>query len=223
MTNGLGPLARELSLPYYEDALPGHDRFHADRVQNLALQLADESDRTVDRGVVAAAAYFHDIGRPRERTGDIEDHGEWGAEEAAALLEPEGVATERIKAIQHCLRTHSIRENSPEPATSEAEFLFDADKLEATGAVGLVRLACIVGERSGRTGGAYAVLDDPTARDLTSPDRPDVTLLRKWARERLDALYTEPGRQIGESRWQFMQNFFDQFEREIRYSPHKNS
>ncbi|MFB6189816.1 MAG: metal-dependent phosphohydrolase, partial [Halapricum sp.] len=32
----LGPLAREMSLPYYEDALPAHDRFHAGRVRDLS-------------------------------------------------------------------------------------------------------------------------------------------------------------------------------------------
>jgi uncharacterized protein len=214
MTTQLGPLARELSAPYYEDALPAHDRFHADRVRELSLRLADEWDRPVERGVLSAAAWLHDIGRPLERTGEIANHDAWAAEETAALLEAEGVPSDRIDAIQRCIRTHSIRASSPDPSTPEAQLLFDADKLDAVGAHGVVRLACIVGERSGRTGERYAVVDDASAASVSAPDRPDAGLLREWARERLDALQTTPGRRLGESRWRFVEDFFARFRAE---------
>ena len=217
MQRELDALARELSSPYYEDALPAHDRFHARRVRDLALRLVNECEGSVDRDVLAAAAWLHDIGRPAERTGEIEDHDAWGADEAVDLLEAEGVSAERVAAIEHCIRAHSIRSSSPEPETLEAELLFDADKLDATGATGIVRLACIVGERSGRTGERYAALDDTSARNASTPttDRPDVSLLREWARERLDALYTEPGRRLGASRWEFTESFFARFADEL--------
>lgn len=214
MTSGLGPLARELSLPYYEDAFPAHDIFHAKRVRDVSLGLADRHPDSVDRGVLAAAAWFHDIGRPLERVGEIEDHDEWAANEATTLLQTEDVATDRITAVGHCLRAHSIRASSLEPVTTEAKLLFDADKLDAAGAVGIVRLACIIGERSGRTGEQYAVIDDASTLD-NRPELPDIALVREWAHERLDALYTEPGRRLGESRRGFMEDFFDQFASEI--------
>lgn len=215
MPQELGPLARELSLPYYEDALPAHDRFHANRVRNLAIRLASETEKTVDRDVLSAAAWLHDIGRPLERTGEIEDHGEWATAEAETLLEGEGVTTDRIEAVERCIRTHSIRTTSPEPETPEARLLFDADKLDAVGARGIVRLACIVGERSGRTGEKYAVIDDASVAGMDTTDRPDVSLLREWVEERLDALYTAPGRRLGESRWRFVEDFFARFESEM--------
>ncbi|MCU4798850.1 HD domain-containing protein [Halobacteria archaeon HArc-gm2] len=215
MTESLGPLARTLSLPYYEDALPAHDRFHAKRVRDLALRLAEEYEQTVETDVLSAAAWLHDIGRPRERTDEVDDHGEWAAVEAADLLETEGVATDQIEAVQHCLRSHSIRASSPEPTTPEAELLFDADKLDASGATGIVRLACIVGERSGRAGEAYAAIDDASVHGVETTDRPDVSILREWTTERLEALYTEPGRRLGKDRRQFMDDFFARFEREI--------
>ncbi|WP_254822609.1 HD domain-containing protein [Haloglomus halophilum] len=214
MTRTLGPLARELSLPYYEDALPAHDRFHARRVHDVALRLARECDATVDEDVLAAAAWLHDIGRPRERVGDIDDHDVWGATRAATLLGSEGVAAERVEAVERCIRAHSIRSGSPEPETIEAKLLFDADKLDAAGARGLVRLACIVGERSGRAGERYAVIDDASVSDATAPDRPDIRLLHEWASERLARLHTRPAQRLGESRKQFMDEFLDRFERE---------
>ncbi|WP_135365081.1 HD domain-containing protein [Halosimplex halophilum] len=213
MSPELDALARGLAVPYYDDALPAHDGCHARRVRDLSLRLAGEWDRSPDRGVLAAAAWLHDIGRPLERVGEIDDHGEWAAAEAAPLLASEGVTAERIDAVVHCLRSHSIRPSSPDPETPAAKLLFDADKLDAAGAVGLVRLACIVGERSGRAGEKYAAIDTGSV-DGADAGVPDLTLLREWARERLDALYTPPGRRRGESRWAFMQDFFDRFEAE---------
>ncbi|WP_188979570.1 HD domain-containing protein [Halocalculus aciditolerans] len=211
MPSELGPLAREVSRSYYEAAFPAHDMFHAKRVHDISQQLADEHPQDVDRDVLAAAAWFHDIGRPLERVGEIDDHDEWAANEATSLLEAEDVRPDQITAIEHCLRTHSIRASSPDPETLEAKLLFDADKLDATGAVGLIRLACIVGERSGRTGDRYAVIDDASTLSTGRPEVPDIELLRDWARERLDALYTDHGRRLGASRWSFMESFFEQF------------
>lgn len=215
MAQELGALARTLAMPYYEDALPAHDQFHAKRVRNLSLRLAEECGEAVDTAVLSGAAWLHDIGRSRERAGEIDNHDRWATRKAAELLKSEAVATDRIDAIRHCIRTHSIRSTSPEPETIEAKLLFDADKLEAIGARGIVRLACIVGERSGRAGEKYAVIDDAAASRLDTSEYPDVTLLREWAQERLERLYTSPAQRLGTSRLNFMDDFFAQFSGEI--------
>ncbi|WP_264555225.1 HD domain-containing protein [Halocatena marina] len=217
MKQELGPLARTLSLPYYEDALPAHDHFHAKRVRDLSINLSKEYENTVDRAVLSAASWLHDVGRPRERLGEIEHHGKWAARKAENLLEAEGIPSDQIDAIKHCLRTHSIRASSPEPETPEAKLLFDADKLEATGARGIIRLSCIIGERSGRAGERYAVIDNASDSGMATSDLPDITLLEEWATERLELLYTPPGRRLGRSRWSFMEEFFAQFTRERRF------
>nr|WP_254282194.1 HD domain-containing protein [Haloarcula salina] len=202
-------------MPYYEDALPAHDEFHANRVRDLALRLAADVDSPIDEELLAAAAWLHDIGRPLERTGEIDDHGRWAAREVGELLGTENVTTERLTAVQHCLRTHSIRSSSPDPERIEAKLLFDADKLDAIGAVGIVRLAAIVGERSERSGGRYAVIDDATAVRKATADQRDASLLREWASERLTALHTEPAQRLGASRWEYVVDFFERFRGEI--------
>ena len=219
MSTELCPPAREVALPYYEDALPTHDGSHANRVRDLSARLATHCGDTVDTKVLAGAAWLHDIGRPLERTGEIDHHDRWAAAEAAELLEAEGVAPDRIDAVERCIRSHSIRSSSPEPESMEAQLLFDADKLDALGARGLVRLSCIVGERSGRAGEKYAVIGDASALGVPSADCPDISLFREWMRERLDHLYTAPGRRIGESRWRFVNEFFEQFDRESGPDP----
>ncbi|WP_330632698.1 HD domain-containing protein [Halocatena halophila] len=215
MSPNLSSLARSLAIPYYEDALPGHDQYHAARVRDLSIRLADTLDESVDLELLAAGAWLHDIGRPRERTGSIDDHDRWGAKKARVLLTDAGVNSERVERICACIRSHSIRDSSPTPDTPEARLLFDADKLDAIGAIGIVRLACIVGERSGRAGSAYASLDVGSAHELTPPDRPDVALLKGWAKERLAALHTPGARRLGESRWAFVETFFERFDAEL--------
>ena len=215
MTQKLGPLARELSLPCYEEALPAHDSFHAKRVRDLAIKLADQCEKAVDCDILSAAAWLHDICRSQERVGEINNHDKQGAMKAEELLKTEAVTTDQVDAITHCIRTHSIRSSSPEPETLEAKLLFDADKLEAAGARGIVRLACIIGERSGRIGEKYAIIDDSSVPEKVTSDLPDITLIRNWSKERLDMLYTSPGRCLGKSRQSFMHEFFTQFEKEI--------
>ncbi|WP_435065537.1 HD domain-containing protein [Halobaculum sp. EA56] len=218
MDEPLPSLARELAMPYYDDALPAHDAFHANRVRRLGGKLAAAYDEPVDREILAAAAWLHDIGRPRERRGRIDNHGEWAAAEVTELLaEHDGdVPVETVEAIQHCLRSHSIRPSSPEPQTPEAELLFDADKLQAAGAIGIVRLACIIGERSGRAGDRYATIDTEVRSDLGRDGDPDLTILYEWAAERLDALHTPPAQREARFRWRFMTRFFEYFEQETR-------
>ena len=103
MPSNVALLSRELSRPYYEDAFPAHDIFHAKRVRDVALQLATQHSDSVNREVLAAAAWLHDIGRPLERIGEIDDQDDWAADEATTLLAAEGVASDRITAIEHCL------------------------------------------------------------------------------------------------------------------------
>jgi uncharacterized protein len=47
----------------------------------------------------AAAAWRHDIGRPRERVGEIDNHGDWAASDATRLLDAEAVPAEQVSAI----------------------------------------------------------------------------------------------------------------------------
>ncbi len=60
-----------------------------------------------------------------------------------------------------------------------------------------------------------AVIDDTSATDLGTSNSPDIELLRDWAQERLDTLYTQPGRRLGQTRREFMDEFFTHFAGEI--------
>ncbi|MBX0324747.1 HD domain-containing protein [Halomicroarcula sp. F13] len=216
MTTDLGLIARRKSATYYNEALPSHDEFHANRVYGLAQYLADDIDERIDRGILSAAAWLHDIGRPYETAGEISDHVQWAADEARDLLANESVSNEKLDAIQHCIEAHGIRSSSPEPDTPEAKLLYDADKLDAIGAVGILRMACILGERSAQSGENIGVIDNPEIDERNPAAGLDIASMRARAERRLDSLYTEPGRHLASARWEFFESFISQFNTELR-------
>ena len=117
---------------------PAHNFDHVIRVYNLALHLAENEN--VDLDVIKAAVLLHDIGEKKELddpTGKT-DHAIEGAKMAKPILNNLGYSKDKIKHIQDCIISHRYRtENKPQ--TKEAKIVFDADKLETVGAIGIAR------------------------------------------------------------------------------------
>jgi len=113
-----------------------HDAGHVYRVLWAALGMA-ESEKNVDWDVLTAAALLHDVGREEQfRTG--ENHALVGAQMARAFLEELGDGAEFAGKVSECIRTHRFRSDDP-PTSVEAKLLYDADKLDVSGAIGIAR------------------------------------------------------------------------------------
>lgn len=113
-----------------------HDTGHIQRVLDAALILSRKEKR-VDTDVLIAAALLHDIGREEQfRTG--ESHALVGARLAKAHLREQGESEEFAQHVSDCIRTHSFRKNDP-PATIEAKLIYEADKLDVVGVLGIAR------------------------------------------------------------------------------------
>ena len=113
-----------------------HDREHVYRVLYNALEIAKEE--TVDYDVLIAACLLHDIGRIDQVRDPSLCHAEVGSEKARRFLLEIGMAEAFAAQVHHCILTHRFRKNLP-PQTIEAKILFDADKLDVTGAIGIAR------------------------------------------------------------------------------------
>ena len=114
-----------------------HNLDHVMRVYNLCLVLA-KYEENVDLEVLVPAALLHDIARVEEigdKTGKI-DHAVLGSELAGDILKNMDYDEEKVEKIKHCILAHRYRTGN-EPSTIEAKILFDADKLDAIGAVGV--------------------------------------------------------------------------------------
>jgi uncharacterized protein len=202
---------------WYPPDDPVHGFTHVLRVLALAEELALAEG--ADLEIVRAAALLHDaqdqalIGQSSEN--QREAHHLTSAEMAGDVLRKEGWEAPRIEAVQHCVRAHRFRDGREPPQTLEARVLFDADKLDALGAIGAAR-AIAYAAQVGQP--AYA---QPSQKFLetgqTEPGEPHSAYheyVFKLCKLK-DRLYTPAARQIGEERHRYLENFFIQLAGEI--------
>lgn len=114
-----------------------HDSEHVRRVLYLALEIA-ETEEGVDRDLLIAACLLHDVGRPEQFADPALCHARVGGEKARRFLLDHGFSQDFAARVGDCVRTHRYRSDDP-PESLEAKILFDADKLDVTGAVGMAR------------------------------------------------------------------------------------
>lgn len=115
-----------------------HSMDHVMRVYSLALHLA--KNQNIDLDVLKASVLLHDIARVKEdndHSGKT-DHAILSSEMAAPILRELEFSDDKIKHIQDCIISHRYRTGN-EPKTKEAQILFDADKLDTLGAIGIAR------------------------------------------------------------------------------------
>ncbi len=198
-----------------------HDYDHVMRVVALCKVLA-QAERSVDMDVLIPAALLHDIAREiedKDITGEI-DHAVLGAELAQKILQDLSYTDEEIGKITHCIASHRFR-SGHEPETAEAKILFDADKLDVIGAVGIARSFMLAGEHGERLHRDIAleeyirdnVGENGRIKDLTKHTAYfEFELKLKKIPERL---YTTKAKEIAKTRIEDMDHFFKRLIREI--------
>ena len=114
-----------------------HDSEHIYRVLNMALQIASQ-ETGVNYDVLIASCLLHDIGRRDQRLNPELDHAEAGAVRAFSILTEIGWPETAAAHVRDCIATHRFRSSCP-PVSIEARILFDADKLDVCGLLGIAR------------------------------------------------------------------------------------
>lgn len=183
-----------------------HDWDHTQRVFNLCMHIGRVEG--ADLEVLKIAAYLHDVGRSLqdESKGTI-CHAEKGAEMARASLKRYPISDDKKDNIIHSIRAHRFRGNH-QPRTLEAKVLFDADKLDAIGAIGIGRAYLFAGE-------VGAKLHNPSLDpEDTEPYSEEDTGFREF-RLKLskikDRMLTGEGSRMAKERHAFMDMFFERF------------
>ncbi len=113
-----------------------HDHQHIYRVLYSALDIAKEYEIDID--VLIAAALLHDIGRDAQFKNPGLDHALIGADMTYKFLLTIGWPEDKAHHVKSCIATHRYRNNNP-PASMEAKILYNADKLDVTGTIGIAR------------------------------------------------------------------------------------
>lgn len=112
---------------------PVHQMDHLDRVWKRCEKIGERVG--ADLEILVAAAYLHDIGRQY----GLELHGEKSAEYAAQVLERIDFPSEKRECVLNAIAMHDYQTNPAERKSIESKVLYDADKLDAFGDVGIKR------------------------------------------------------------------------------------
>lgn len=161
-----------------------HDREHVRRVLYLALEIGS-TEPDADRDVLIAACLLHDIGREEQFRDPGLCHARVGAEKAYRFLLEQGFPEGFAAHVRDCVRTHRFRSGDP-PASIEAKILFDADKLDATGAIGMARTffyAAQVGQP------LYSRLPDGAVSDGSAEEPPGCHSVLREYKVKLEKIY----------------------------------
>lgn len=190
---------------------PAHDLNHAFRVLSAAEKIAKEEKADLD--IIVPAALFHDIvnypkNDPRKTRGADES-----AEMTKNILEtireyPKNKIDKVVTAIKSCSFSKGIV-----PELLEAKILQDADGLEATGAISIMRTFASTGSMQ-RT---FYNVADPFAKSR-EPD--DIKYALDLFFTRLlkikERMHTKSARKIAERRTAFLENFLQELELELK-------
>lgn len=179
-----------------------HDGAHIYRVLNNSLRIA-ENEKGVDFDVLITAALLHDIGRD----GKLKKHNEIGAEMAYDFLKTIDFPKDKIESVCHAIYCHSNSCYGMQK-TAEAKILYDADKLDAVGVMGISR--ALIG--TGNYNNPMYVLKSGRV-DLNEDSKTDcfVRYYVRYLAKNYDRFYTETARKIALKHKRVDEAFFSAF------------
>lgn len=190
---------------YFKNAPPTHDWSHTERVLALSLHIGKKEKACLD--VLKVAALLHDAARVNEK----EDHASEGAHLARKILLNEKCRKDFIEAVCHCIKTHRFR-GDEKPETLEAQILYDADKLDAIGAIGVARAYLFAGENGQML---YTNKKHRLSRSIDHRNYSPLNEFQLKLSKIKDKMLTQEGRRIARERHGYMVAFFERLEREI--------
>ena len=192
-----------------------HDWSHVERVRNLALKIGKKEGANLE--ILELASILHDIGREEEKNSQGKIcHAQKSAELAKKILKKYNIDDGNIESIIHCIKTHRFRKGN-KPQTIEAKVLFDADKLDTMGAVGLGRAFIFAGDVGSKMmyNGQEKELAK-TNKDYTYCEEDSAILEYEVKLKYLkDKIITKTGKNFAQRRHDFMKKFIEEFWSEV--------
>ena len=188
-----------------------HDKEHIYRVLYTALEIAN-SEKNVDFDILIAACLLHDIGRKEQFENPKLCHAEVGTKKSYAFLIENGFSKEFAAEVSDCISAHRFRGNNP-PKSIEAKILFDSDKIDVAGTMGIARTLYY----NSSLGEPLYNLDEK-GNVLKGEDDGGVSFFQEY-KFKLEKVYsklqTEKGKEIAEARRQSAQSFYESMLSEV--------
>lgn len=191
-----------------------HDKEHIYRVLYNAVDIA-ESEQNVNYDVLICACLLHDIGRKEQFENQKLCHAKVGADKAYRFLLENEFDVKFAEQVKSCIETHRFRKNS-HPQGIEAKILFDADKLDVCGAVGIARTLIYKGQVSEPL---YSLLPNGQVSDGKNDSEPSFFQEYKYKLESLySKFYTKRGAELAKQRQQSAVRFYNDIFCEVNLS-----
>ncbi len=212
----------KIAAPYYPKDDQAHGRSHIERVLKSAKEIGKREG--ADLEIIEVAAILHDMFESKEMHSNIEGfrHEIQGALEAKRILGTLGFDRQFIEAVSHCIESHRKRSSS-DPSTIEAKCLFDADKLDCIGAIGVLRSAFVSFDHGQELYREEKDLADYKRRNIRSdgtiidPSLHSSNLEYELSLKAVAGrMYTETGKRLAKERASFMDEFYSRLEKELK-------
>lgn len=188
-----------------------HDKEHIYRVLYTALAIA-ETEENVEQDILICACLLHDIGRAEQFADSNLDHAAVGAEKAYHFLTEHGFEEQFAERVRECIQTHRFRTGNT-PKSIEAKILFDADKVDVAGAIGIARTLVYKGQV---TEPLYSLMPDGMVSDGGNDREPSFFQEYKYKLEHLyEHFYTKQGFLLAKERQQTAVDFYNSLLSEV--------
>jgi uncharacterized protein len=171
-----------------------------------------KTEKKADIRIIEIAALFHDIARADELSiqGKI-CHAKKGAEITRNILAEEGLNEEFIEKVAKCVKRHRFRSGAI-PVTIEEKIVYDADKLDSLGAVGIGRAFLFAGRIGAKVHNSpQEALESKSYSENDTAYREYLVKLKDLPKRML----TDAGREIASNKVLFMDKFFKKLDEEI--------
>jgi uncharacterized protein len=195
---------------YENNGDPGHDFAHILRVITTCRKIGISVGAHLD--ILLPAALLHDVVNVPKNHPDRMKASQQAAAEAAGILKTVGYSEEEIEHIQTVITEHSYSLGK-KPSSIESAVLQDADRLDALGAVGIMRMVTC----GSRMGSVYYDLGDPFASQRELDDKKftiDHLYVKLFGLAK--KMNTEPGLVEAAERVKFMESFVQQLGQEVK-------
>lgn len=193
-----------------------HDEHHIYRVLYNVPEIA-KTEPDVDYDVLICSCLLHDIGRKEQFENPRVCHSLAGAEKAYTFLMQNNFDETFAQKVKSCIETHRYRRNNP-PASMEAKILFDADKLDVAGALGIARTLVYKGKVSEPL---YSLTPDGNVSDGTEDASSSFFQEYKYKPEGLYShFYTQKAKEPAKSRQSTAISFYNDLFKEMNSSYH---
>jgi len=193
---------KEFAESFFKGNFAAHDFSHTIRVFHLSEKIGREEN--ADMEILLTSALLHDIGRSQAG-----DHAENSIKIAEKILKELNFLEEKTEKIIYAISVHRYTKGKI-PETLEAKILQDADRIDALGAVGIMRTFAY-GNRN-----LYNTCDPffETKRELNDK----CYALDHFYKKLLKLpklMHTKTGKKIAKEREKFMLKFLDELRKEI--------